>query len=180
MDSARRGFLGDAVRQSRADKRPALEPALRFAGGALQRPTFRFGIDLIAANVFHSARRHFHAGAPALAFGCARLGDALAVHYPYLFETHEGDDWAFLTQSLFYLPYSMNRTLLEATLLRVRNRLDTTDRFPNGARAGLLLAIANLYQDAGEWVKSRTTIRPAARNEAGALLAGRRSSPSRI
>ncbi len=128
--------------------------SLRFAGGALQRPTFRFGIDLIAANVFHSARRHFHAGAPALAFGCARLGDALAVHYPYLFETHEGDDWAFLTQSLFYLPYRMNRALLEATLLRVRHRLDTTDRCPNGARAGLLLAIANLYQDAGEWVRA--------------------------
>ncbi len=122
--------------------------------GMLQRPTFRFGIDLIAENVFHSARRHFHAGAPALAFGCARLGDALAVHYPYLFEAHEGDDWAFLAQSLFYLPYRMHPALLKATLLRVRRRIDTTEGCPNGARAALLLAIANLYQDHGDWAKA--------------------------
>lgn len=127
---------------------------LRFGGGVLQRATFRFGIDLIAENVFHSARRHFHAGAPALAFGCARLGDALAVHYPYLFETHEGDDWAFLAQSLFYLPYRMHPALLEGTLQRVRQRLETSHYCPNGARAGLLLAIANLYQDIGLWAKA--------------------------
>jgi hypothetical protein len=128
--------------------------SLRFGGGTLQRATFRFGIDLIAENVFHSARRHFHAGSPALAFGCARLGDALAVHYPYLFETHEGDDWAFLAQSLFYLPYRMHQALLEGTLQRVRQRLEASDCCPNGARAGLLLAIANLYQDIGLWAQA--------------------------
>jgi len=128
--------------------------SLRFGGGTLHRPTFRFGIDLIAENVFHSARRHFHAGAPALAFGCARLGDALAVHYPYLFETHEGDDWAFLTQSLFYLPYRMHSALLEGTLQRVSQRLEAAHYCPNGARAGLLLALANLYQDIGNWTKA--------------------------
>jgi hypothetical protein len=126
---------------------------LRYTGGALTKVTFRFGIDLIAENVFHSARRHFHAGAPGLAFGCSRLGDALAVHYPYLFEAHEGDDWAFLAQSLFYLPYRMNSVLLEATLRRVRFRLETAE-CPNGARAGLLLAIANLYQDCGCWAEA--------------------------
>jgi hypothetical protein len=125
---------------------------LRF--GTLHRPGFRFGIDLIAENVFHSARRHFHAGVPALAFGCARLGDTLAATYPYLFETHEGDDWAFLTQSLFYLPYRMHTALLDATLLRVRRRVETTGSCPIGARAGLLLAIANLYQDNGDWTKA--------------------------
>ena len=130
------------------------DKALRHSGGTLQKTSFRFGIDLIAANVFHSARRHFHAGAPALAFGCARLGDALAVHYPYLFETHEGDDWAFLAQSLFYLPYRMNVTLLEGTLRRVLFRLERTDDCPDGARAALLLAIANLYQDRGDWSKA--------------------------
>jgi len=125
--------------------------SLRYVGGALQKATFRFGIELIAQNVFHSARRHFHAGAPALAFGCARLGDALAVHYPYLFEAHEGDDWAFLAQSLFYLPYRMHPALLDATLRRVLVRLERTDDCPDGARAALLLAIANLYQDRGDW-----------------------------
>ncbi|HEV7649969.1 MAG TPA: TIR domain-containing protein [Actinophytocola sp.] len=126
---------------------------LRYATGTLKNVTFRFGIDLIAENVFHSARRHFHAGAPALAFGCSRLGDALAVHYPYFFETHEGDDWAFLAQSLFYLPYRMHPVLLEATLRRVRFRLETAD-CPHGACAALLVAIANLYQDCGEWAKA--------------------------
>jgi hypothetical protein len=93
---------------------------LNYLAGTLQRATFHFGIDLVAENLFHRARRHFHAGLPALAFGCARLGDVLAVHYPYAFEAHEGDDWAFLAQSLFYLPYRMHAALLEATLSRIR------------------------------------------------------------
>jgi hypothetical protein len=130
------------------------DKGLRYGTGALQKTTFRFGIDLLAEKVFHSARRHFHAGAPALAFGCARLGDALAVHYPYLFETHEGDDWAFLAQSLFYLPYRMDLDLLRGTLRRVLSRLKRTDECPNGARLALLLAIANLHQDHGDWVKA--------------------------
>lgn len=127
---------------------------VRYGGQTQQKMTFRFGIELIAEKVFHSARRHFHAGAPALAFGCARLGDALAVHYPYLFETHEGDDWAFLAQSLFYLPYRMNPVLLEGTLRRVLIRLERADDCPNGARRTLLLAVANLYQDQGYWAKA--------------------------
>ena len=149
--------------------------SLRFTEGTLQRATFRFGIDLIAENVFHSARRHFHAGATALAFGCARLGDALAVHYPYLFETHEGDDWAFLAQSLFYLPYRMHQALLAATLRRVRMRLDMSGRCPDGARASLLLAIANLYQDVGDFALAEQlydevlAIRPAPSLQADAL-----------
>jgi hypothetical protein len=118
------------------------------------RRTFRFGIDLIAESLFHSARRHFHSGMPALAFGCARLGDALVVGYPDLLEAHDGDDWAFLTQSLFYLPYRMRAALLDATLLRVRRRIDATDSCPNTARAALLLAIANVYQDMGSWTKA--------------------------
>ncbi len=112
---------------------------------------FRFGIDLIAENLFHSARKHFHAGVPALAFGCARLGDVLATHYPYAFEVHEGDDWTFLAQSLFYLPYRMHPALLGATLLRVRRRLAMNSNCPNAGRAALLLAVANLYQDVGRW-----------------------------
>jgi hypothetical protein len=124
------------------------------SAGTVGRATFRFGIDLIAENLFHSARRHFHAGVPALAFGCARLGDILAAHYPYAFEIHEGDDWAFLAQSLFYLPYRMNAALLEATLLRVRRRLAINSNCPNAGRAALLLALANLYQDVGAWARA--------------------------
>lgn len=116
-----------------------------------RRGTFRFGIDLIAENLFHSARKHFHAGVPALAFGCARLGDVLASHYPYAFEAHEGDEWAFLAQSLFYLPYRQNTALLDATLQRIRKRLAINSNCPHAGRAALLLAVANLYQDLGKW-----------------------------
>lgn len=149
--------------------------SIRFGGGKLQRATFRFGIDLIAENVFHSARRHFHADVPGLAFGCTRLGDALAVHYPYLFEAHDGDDWTFLAQSLFYLPYRMNSALLVAALERVLRRLAVTERCPNGARAGLLLAFANLHQDVGNWEKAEQLydgvldMRPASALQADAL-----------
>lgn len=122
--------------------------------GHLTGPAFRFGIDLIAENLFHSARRHFHAGVPALAFGCARLGDVLAVHYPNSFEVHEGDDWAFLAQSLFYLPYRMHPALLTAALERVRHRLAINDNCPSAGRSALLLAVANLYQDAGRWARA--------------------------
>lgn len=116
-----------------------------------RRANFRFGIDLIAENLFHSARKHFHAGVPALAFGCARLGDVLASHYPYAFEAHEGDEWAFLAQSLFYLPYRQNQALVDATLQRIRKRLAINSNCPDAGRAALLLAVANLYQDLGKW-----------------------------
>ena len=116
-----------------------------------RRANFRFGIDLIAENLFHSARKHFHAGVPALAFGCARLGDVLASHYPYAFEAHEGDEWAFLAQSLFYLPYRQNKALVDATLQRIRKRLAINSNCPDAGRAALLLAVANLYQDLGKW-----------------------------
>lgn len=122
--------------------------------GVPRRATFRFGIDLVAENLFHSARRHFYASLPALAFGCARLGDVLAVRYPYAFEAHEGDDWAFLAQSLFYLPYRMHPALLDATLLRIRKRLAINSNCPSAGRAALLLAVANLYQDIGEWARA--------------------------
>jgi hypothetical protein len=126
--------------------------SLRFMAGTLQRVTFRFGIDLVAERLFLSARRHyFHDGHPALAFGCTRLGDVLAVHYPYMFEAHEGDDWAFVAQSLFYLPYRMHAALLEATLLRIRKSLALNNHCPSAGRAVLLLALANLYQDTGGW-----------------------------
>lgn len=122
--------------------------------GVPRRAVFRFGIDLAAEHLFHSARRHFHAGLPALAFGCARLGDVLAVNYPYAFLAHEGDDWAFLAQSLFYLPYRTHPALLNATLLRTEERLAANGDCPTAGRAALLLAVANLYQDAGRWAEA--------------------------
>ena len=128
--------------------------SLQSMAGTLRRATFRFGIDLIAENLFHSARRHFHAGVPALAFGCARLGDVLAANYPYAFEVHEGDDWAFLAQGLFYLPYRMHAALLDATLLRIQRRLAINSNCPSAGRSALLLALANLYQDLGAWAKA--------------------------
>jgi hypothetical protein len=118
---------------------------------APRRATFRFGIDLVAENLFHTARRHFHAGLPELAVGCARLGDMLAGQYPSAFEAQEGDDWAFLAQSLYYLPYRMHPTLLAVALTRIRNRLAINGQCSNAGRAALLLAVANLYQDAGAW-----------------------------
>jgi hypothetical protein len=124
----------------------------RYRTRAPGRPAaFRFGIDLRADNLFHSARRHFHAGVPELAYGCARLGDVLAADYPYEFEVYEGDDWAFLAQSLFYLPYRTHGALLADTLLRVRRRLGRNNNCPGAGRAALLMAVANLYQDAGRW-----------------------------
>jgi hypothetical protein len=135
-----------------------------------RRTTFRFGIDLTAASVFLSSRRHFHAGGPALAFGCARLGDVLAVDHPDDFETHDGDDWAFLAQSLFYLPYRMHPALLAATLLRVRRRLRANKKCPASGRAALMLAIANLYQDIGNWVSAERLYDEILKGKAAPLL----------
>lgn len=143
-----------------------------YAAGFPHRAVFRFGIDLVAENLFHRARRHFHAGLPALAYGCARLGDVLAVCYPYAFEAHDGDDWAFLAQSLFYLPYRMHPELLEATLKRARERLLADGDCPSAGRVALLLAVANLYQDTGDWAKAEELY--------DAVLAGHPSAAIRV
>lgn len=143
--------LNEDVDDMRFDNLVPLSRRHRARSTGLRRATFRFGIDLIAENLFHSARKHFHAGIPGLAFGCARLGDVLATHYPYAFEAHEGDEWAFLAQSLFYLPYRLHAALLDATLQRVRKRLAINGNCPSAGRAALLLAVANLYQDLGRW-----------------------------
>lgn len=143
--------LNEDVDDMRFDNLVPLGRRHRTRTTGLRRATFRFGIDLVAENLFHSARKHFHAGVPALAFGCARLGDVLATHYPYAFEAHEGDEWAFLAQSLFYLPYRQNEALLDATLRRIRKRLAINGNCPGAGRAALLLAVANLYQDLGKW-----------------------------
>jgi hypothetical protein len=143
--------LNEDVDDMRFDNLVPLSRRHRTRAAGPRRANFRFGIDLIAENLFHSARKHFHAGVPALAFGCARLGDVLASHYPYAFEAHEGDEWSFLAQSLFYLPYRLHEALLEATLQRVRKRLAINSNCPDAGRAALLLAVANLYQDLGKW-----------------------------
>jgi tetratricopeptide (TPR) repeat protein len=143
--------LNEDVDDTRFDNLVPLNRRHRARSDGPRRANFRFGIDLIAENLFHSARKHFHAGVPALAFGCARLGDVLASHYPYAFEAHEGDEWAFLAQSLFYLPYRQNKALLDATLQRIRKRLAINSNCPDAGRAALLLAVANLYQDLGKW-----------------------------
>lgn len=127
---------------------------LRLAGGPIERPSFRFGFDLTAENLLHRSRQHFHEGRPALAFGCTRLGDALTDQYPDAFETEEDDGWAFLSLCLFYLPYRMHCGLLEATLLRVRYRLALTSTCPYGRRSALLLSVANIYQDIGDWPRA--------------------------
>jgi len=117
---------------------------------------FRFSIDLTAENLLHKARAHFHAGRPALAYGCARLGETLAHRYADKFEAMEDDGWAFLCQCLFYLPYRMQVDLLEATLFRVRLWLATAPACPASRRATLLLSIANLYQDIGDWAQAES------------------------
>lgn len=135
------------------NRRHRLRP-LRVAGGPIERTAFRFGFELTSEHLLHRSRQHFHNGRPALAFGCARLGDALSVLYPDVFSTREGDGWALLSLCLAYLPYRMHDALLEATLQRVRYRLAHTVDCPNDSRSTLILTIANLYQDIGSWARA--------------------------
>lgn len=127
---------------------------LRVAGGPIERTGFRFGFELTAEHLLHRSRQHFHNGNPALAFGCARLGDALSVRYPDVFATQEADGWALLSLCLAYLPYRMQGALLAATLQRVRYRLARTSNCPNDCRSGLILSVASLYQDIGRWAQA--------------------------
>jgi hypothetical protein len=120
----------------------------------VRRTSFRFGFGLTAENLLHRSRQHFHEGSPALAFGCARLGDALTDRYPGVFETPEDDGWAFLSLCLIYLPYRMHLGLLEAGLRRVRYRITHATTCPADRRATLLLSVANLYQDLGGWPRA--------------------------
>lgn len=134
-------------------RRHRLRP-LRVAGGPIERAGFRFGFELTAEHLLHRSRLHFHNGHPALAYGCARLGEALSVRYPDVFATHEADGWALLSLSLAYLPYRMHEGLLEATLLRVRSRLAQIVDCPNDCRSTLILSVASLYQDVGRWAQA--------------------------
>jgi hypothetical protein len=91
---------------------------------------------------------------PALAFGCARLGEALALEFADDFEAQDDDGWAFLSPCLFYLPYRMNRDLLKITLQRVMLWRKKGSPCPYARRSALLLSIANLYQDVGDWSRA--------------------------
>ena len=117
-------------------------------GGELR---YRFSIDLTAENLLHQSRKHFHQGSPALAYGCARLGEALSMRSPHDFEAQPDDGWAFLCQCMFYLPYRMETELLEAILQRIHRWLEANVFCPRRRRSNLLLAIANIYQDIGYW-----------------------------
>ncbi|HEU5473714.1 MAG TPA: toll/interleukin-1 receptor domain-containing protein [Actinophytocola sp.] len=148
---------------------------LRGASGPMERTGFRFGFALTAEHLLHRSRQHFHEGSPALAFGCARLGDALSVRYPDVFATREADGWNLLSLCLAYLPYRIHGALLEATLQRVRYRLAHPVDCPDDYCAALLLAVANLYQDIGCWARAERLYehvlraRPTAITEAAVL-----------
>lgn len=143
--------FGNLVPLSRRHRlRPAGHRSWQWAGGA----EYRFSIDLTAENLLQQARKHFHRGLPALAFGCARLGECLSMRSAEDFEAQEDDGWGFLTQCMFYLPYRMDIELLEAVLGRVRIWLHRARACPRARRSSLLLSIANLYQDVGDWERS--------------------------
>jgi transcriptional regulator with XRE-family HTH domain len=112
---------------------------------------FCFSGDLTAENLLCQSKKHFGAGQPALAFGCARLGEALALDFAKDFKAQDDDGWAFLSQCLFYLPYRMDGDLLKITLRRVMHWLKKGSPCPYARRSALLLSIANLYQDKGDW-----------------------------
>jgi hypothetical protein len=116
---------------------------------------FCFSVDLTAEHLLCQSKKHFRTGMPALAFGCARLGEALALEGADEFETQDDDGWAFLSQCLFYLPYRMNGDLLEITLRRVMRWLKKGSPCPYARRSALLLSIANLYQDMGDWSSAK-------------------------
>jgi transcriptional regulator with XRE-family HTH domain len=127
----------------------AVNPRVR---GKLSKTRFRIGsVDLTAESLLFKSKKHFQDGMPALAFGCARLGEALALEFAKDFKAQDDDGWAFLSQCLFYLPYRMNRDLLKNTLRRVMLWLEKGSLCPYARRSALLLSIANLYQDMGVW-----------------------------
>ncbi|MEA5362884.1 DUF4062 domain-containing protein [Amycolatopsis sp., V23-08] len=115
---------------------------------------YKFSIDLTAENLLHQARKHFHQGTPALAFGCARLGETLSMRAPNEFEAQEDDGWAFLSQAMFYLPYRMDLELLEGIIGRICQWIEASPFCPRARRSDLLLSIANIYQDLGEWKRA--------------------------
>jgi DNA-binding Xre family transcriptional regulator len=123
--------------------------------GKLSKTRFCFSVYLTAEKLLHKPKEHFHEGMPALAFGCSRLGEALALEFAKDFKAQDDDGWAFLSQSLFYLPYRMNIGLLEITLRRVmlwlEKGLEKGSPCSYARRSELLLSIANLYQDMGDW-----------------------------
>ncbi|MET8233427.1 DUF4062 domain-containing protein [Micromonospora sp. NPDC005298] len=112
---------------------------------------YKFSIDLTAENLLYQSHKHFHRGSPALAFGCARLGESLSMRAPEDFETQPDDGWAFLSQCMFYLPYKMEAELLAAVLRRIGAWIESAPACPVNRRSSLLLAIANIYQDLGHW-----------------------------
>jgi hypothetical protein len=115
---------------------------------------YRFSLDLTAENLLLQARRHFQLGSPPLAFGCARLGECLSMRAAEDFEAEPDDGWAFLTQCMFYLPYRMDIELLEALLRRVGAWLRFSPCCPRNRQTSLLLSVANLYQDIGDWERA--------------------------
>jgi hypothetical protein len=62
----------------------------------------------------------------------------------------------------------MHTALLEATLTRVRQRLETTGGCPAVYRAALLLAVANLYQDISSRARSDVPMNTASALDATA------------
>lgn len=111
-------------------------------------------IDLKANYLFFRMQQHFRHGSPALAYGCSRLGQILSMKYPREFESDVSDVWAFLCQSLYYLPYKMEYDLLESVLIELNKYLTINSSCPCDLQAGLLLVLANIYQDGGLWRES--------------------------
>lgn len=107
-----------------------------------------------AKMVWESSRANFQRGESARAFGAARYGLALAIQYPLQFRAEEGNDWAFACQCLVYLPYRTEPELLISLLNTLQNLADAREFIPACSKAGMLLALANFYQDGGAWPES--------------------------
>jgi hypothetical protein len=112
---------------------------------------FNRTISLKSNYLSYQSLVQFRSGLPALAYGCSRLGKVLAIKYQKEFEASVGDVWEFFCKCLYYLPYRMDYELLESVLVDLNKYIDLQLNCPNALRASLLQAIANLYQDNGQW-----------------------------
>lgn len=117
-------------------------------------PRIPLGVDLQSRFLYHVVHKHFQAGRPALAVGGCWLGVHLAEKYRREFDAIQGEDWAYLSQTLFYLPYRMDTDLLRAALRRVCFNVARSHSPPPFIKSAVLLSIANLYQDLQLWSRA--------------------------
>lgn len=114
-------------------------------------PRIPLAVDLQSTVVRHRAHKQFQLGRPALAVGACWLAVHLAEKYPNEFGAEPGEEWAHLAQTLFYLPYRMEESLLRALVRKTCVYVAQCGRPTPEVKSSLLLSFANLYQDMNVW-----------------------------